>query len=71
MFRVQHSNMAQATRKLAEGVSTLIRNIVDGPTPVPTGQHRDGGVKGTVWMLGCSYDCGTNSVRYESSIKDK
>ena len=59
---MQHSNVAQATRKLAEGVQTLIRNIVDGPSPVPAGKHRDGGVKGTVWMLGCSYDYGPESV---------
>ena len=52
--------MAQGARKLAEGVESIIRTIVHGPTMVPNG--KGSGARGTVWMLGSSYDVGDESV---------
>jgi len=56
-----HSNMAQATRKLAEGVQTIIRTLTEGPPPAPHG--KGGRPGGSVWMLGSRYDVGPESPR--------
>ena len=52
--------MAQGARKLAEGVQTIIRTLVEGPTQIPHG--KSGADRGSVWMLGGRYDVGNLSV---------
>eukprot|EP00286_Rhodomonas_abbreviata_P003612 CAMPEP_0181347866 /NCGR_PEP_ID=MMETSP1101-20121128/34102_1 /TAXON_ID=46948 /ORGANISM="Rhodomonas abbreviata, Strain Caron Lab Isolate" /LENGTH=611 /DNA_ID=CAMNT_0023460099 /DNA_START=338 /DNA_END=2174 /DNA_ORIENTATION=+ len=64
-----HNNMAHATRKLAEGVQTIFRNIMDGPPPSPDKRQRqDGGGRSPVWVLGRRYDTGPDSPRGGSSV---
>eukprot|EP00291_Cryptomonas_curvata_P005371 CAMPEP_0172185372 /NCGR_PEP_ID=MMETSP1050-20130122/20129_1 /TAXON_ID=233186 /ORGANISM="Cryptomonas curvata, Strain CCAP979/52" /LENGTH=169 /DNA_ID=CAMNT_0012859343 /DNA_START=432 /DNA_END=937 /DNA_ORIENTATION=- len=50
------SNVAHATRKLAEGVHTLFRHIVDGPPPAPPPAPKD--ARTATWVLGHCHDTG-------------
>lgn len=66
LHNAQHSNMAQGARKLAEGVQTIIRTLVEGPTQIPQG--KTGADRGSVWMLGGRYNVGDLSVGQRSSV---
>mmetsp|Transcript_42479 Transcript_42479/g.66516 ORF Transcript_42479/g.66516 Transcript_42479/m.66516 type:complete len:513 (+) Transcript_42479:419-1957(+) len=68
-FAIQtHNSMANATRKVAEGVQTFFRNIVDGPVVVPATHRKGGGAaRNPAWLVGIRYDCGPDSPRARSS----
>eukprot|EP00290_Baffinella_frigidus_P055438 CAMPEP_0180346618 /NCGR_PEP_ID=MMETSP0989-20121125/3972_1 /TAXON_ID=697907 /ORGANISM="non described non described, Strain CCMP2293" /LENGTH=624 /DNA_ID=CAMNT_0022335767 /DNA_START=59 /DNA_END=1930 /DNA_ORIENTATION=- len=62
------TNVAHAGRKLAEGMHTLFRTIVDGPPPEPQDKRHKGDPAGRpIWILGTRYDVGPDSPRSRAS----